>query len=95
MDAVLIVEDEAAIADLIEMTLSPHGYPCRKAQSAEEARDLLDRERFSLVLLDVMLPGADGFALMDYIGAETTPVIFVSAPHRRRGPGARAAGGRI
>lgn len=79
MDAVLIVEDEAAIADLIEMTLSPHGYPCRKAQSAEEAADLLDRERFSLVLLDVMLPGADGFALMDYIGAETTPVIFISA----------------
>lgn len=79
MDAVLIVEDEAAIADLIEMTLSPHGYPCRKAQSAEEAADLLDRERFSLVLLDVMLPGADGFALMDYIGAETMPVIFVSA----------------
>lgn len=79
MEPVLIVEDEPAIADLIEMTLSPHGYPCRKARSAEDAADLLDGERFSLVLLDVMLPGEDGFALMDYIGASQTPVIFVTA----------------
>ena len=55
----------------------------------------MDRERFSLVLLDVMLPGADGFALMDYIGAETTPVIFVSARTDVADRGARAAGGRI
>ena len=79
MEPVLIVEDEPAIADLIEMTLSPHGYPCRKARSAEEAADLLDENRFSLVLLDVMLPGADGFALMDYIGSADTPVVFVTA----------------
>lgn len=79
MEPVLIVEDEPAIADLIEMTLSPHGYPCRKVQSAEEAADLLDTGRFSLVLLDVMLPGEDGFALMDYIGPSQTPVIFVTA----------------
>ena len=79
MEPVLIVEDEPAIADLIEMTLSPHGYPCRKVQSAEEAADLLDTGRFSLVLLDVMLPGEDGFALMDYIGPSHTPVIFVTA----------------
>ena len=79
MEPVLIVEDEPAIADLIEMTLSPHGYPCRKVQSAEEAADLLDENRFSLVLLDVMLPGADGFALMDYMGETETPVIFVTA----------------
>lgn len=79
MDPVLIVEDEMAIADLIEMTLSPHGYPCRKVQSAEQAADLLDENRFSLILLDVMLPGADGFALMDYIGTAKAPVIFVTA----------------
>lgn len=79
MEPVLIVEDEPAIADLIEMTLAPHGYPCRQARSAEEAADLLDAERFSLVLLDVMLPGADGFALMDYIGERDVPVVFVTA----------------
>lgn len=79
LEPVLIVEDEAAIADLIEMTLSPHGYVCRKAASAEQAADLLDAGRYSLVLLDVMLPGADGFALLDYIGPTGVPVIFVTA----------------
>ena len=70
MEPILIVEDEPAIADLIEMTLSPHGYLCQKAQSAEQAADLLDTGRYSAVLLDVMLPGADGFSLMDYLGAK-------------------------
>ena len=79
MEPILIVEDEPAIADLIEMTLSPHGYLCQKAQNAEQAADLLDHGRYSAVLLDVMLPGADGFSLMDYIGAHDTPVIFVTA----------------
>ena len=79
MEPILIVEDEPAIADLIEMTLSPHGYLCQKAQSAEQAADLLDTGRYSAVLLDVMLPGADGFSLMDYLGANDTPVIFVTA----------------
>lgn len=79
MNPVLIVDDEKAIADLIEMTLEPFGYACRKAYSGEEAADLIGKEHFDLILLDVMLPGVDGFTLMDYIAPTGTPVIFLTA----------------
>ena len=78
-EPVLIVDDEKAIADLIEMTLEPFGYACRKAYSGEEAADLIGKEHFDLILLDVMLPGVDGFTLMDYIAPTGTPVIFLTA----------------
>ena len=79
MYPVLIVDDEPAIADLIEMTLETLGYRCVKAADGEAAADLLERQRFDLILLDVMLPGVDGFALMDYIAPTGTPVIFLTA----------------
>lgn len=66
MNSVLIVEDEKAIAELIEMTLEPFGYACVKAFDGEQAADLVEREAFDLILLDVMLPGVDGFSLMEY-----------------------------
>ena len=79
MYPVLIVDDEPAIADLIEMTLEPLGYRCAKGADGEAPADLLERQRFDLILLDVMLPGVDGFALMDYIAPTGTPVIFLTA----------------
>ena len=79
MYPVLIVDDEKAIADLIEMTLQQLDYPCVKAYSGEEAADWIERQRFDLILLDVMLPGVDGFSLMDYILPTGTPVIFITA----------------
>lgn len=82
MYPVLIVEDEAAIADLVETTLSRYGYSCVKASDGEAAADLVEKEKFDLVLLDVMLPGVDGFSLMDYIRPTGTPVIFLTARSR-------------
>lgn len=79
MNSVLIVEDEKAIAELIEMTLEPFGYACVKAFDGEQAADLVEREAFDLILLDVMLPGVDGFSLMEYIRPTDTPVIFLTA----------------
>ena len=64
---ILIVDDEPHIARLIEMTLEPLGQPLVLACDGEQAADLLEKQQFDLVLLDVMLPGVDGFALMDYI----------------------------
>ena len=79
MYPVLIVEDEPAIADLIELTLRRLAYPCVQARTGGEAADLLSAQRFDLVLLDVMLPDIDGFALMEFIAPTGTPVIFVTA----------------
>lgn len=79
MYPILIVDDEKAIADLIEMTLQSLDYECVKAYSGEQAADLIETQRFDLILLDVMLPGVDGFSLIDYILPTGTPVIFITA----------------
>ena len=79
MAKILIVDDEPHIARLIEMTLEPLGQPLVLACDGEQAADLLEKQQFDLVLLDVMLPGVDGFALMDYIAPTGTPVIFLTA----------------
>ena len=76
---ILIVDDEPSIAQLIAMTLEPLGQPLIIAHDGEHAADLLETQKFDLVILDVMLPGVDGFALMDYIAPTGTPVVFLTA----------------
>ncbi|MCD8117794.1 MAG: response regulator transcription factor [Oscillospiraceae bacterium] len=79
MIRILVVEDERPISDLIRMSLQRAGYLCTCVYDGLAAADTLERERFDLVLLDVMLPGVDGFALMDYIRPMDMPVIFLTA----------------
>ena len=79
MSTILIVEDEKPINDLINMNLTQAGYACECAYDGVAAANLLERERFDLVLLDIMLPGIDGYELLDYIKPTETPVIFITA----------------
>ena len=79
MIRILIVEDEKPISDLLRMSLTKVGYECRCVFDGIEAADILENERYDLVLLDVMLPGADGFELMEYIRPLEIPVIFITA----------------
>lgn len=79
MNSVLIVEDEKSISNLISMALSQVGYACKTAADGEEAADKIERCRYDLVLLDVMLPKINGFELIDYIREFQTPVIFITA----------------
>jgi DNA-binding response OmpR family regulator len=76
---VLIVEDERPISDLIRMSLSSAGYRCMCAFDGLDALKRIDEGQFDLILLDVMLPGIDGFELMDYIRPLGIPVIFITA----------------
>ncbi len=76
---ILIVEDEISIASFIEKGLTANGYACRVVHDGLHAADLIESENFDLILLDVMLPGADGFELMDFIRPIGTPVIFITA----------------
>lgn len=76
---ILIVEDEPNIAALIEMALEPLGQPLVVAHDGERAADLVETQKFDLVLLDIMLPGVDGFALMQYLAPTGTPVVFLTA----------------
>lgn len=79
MIRILIAEDEEPIANLIRMNLRRAGYECVWAPDGEKAADLMDSGRFDLVLLDIMLPGINGYELMDYAKALELPVIFLTA----------------
>ena len=79
MIKILIVDDEKPICDLIDMNLSAAGYYCKTVQDGLKAIDLIEKEKFDLILLDIMLPGADGFDIMEYIRPLKIPVIFITA----------------
>lgn len=79
MTKILIVEDEKPISKLIEMSLTSAGYACACVYDGMAAADLLEEHRYDLVLLDIMLPGASGYELMDYIRPMDIPVIFLTA----------------
>lgn len=79
MNHILIVEDEKPISDLMRLSLHKAGYRTTCAFDGIQAADLLEKTAFDLVLLDVMLPGASGFELMEYLRPMGTPVIFITA----------------
>jgi len=81
MIKILIVDDEKPICDLIDLNLSSAGYHCDSVQDGLEAIDRIEKEKFDLILLDVMLPGADGYDIMEYIRPLGVPVIFITAKH--------------
>ena len=79
MNKILIVEDEPAIANLIRTALDGPDYRCAWAADGITAADMVEREPFDLVLLDIMLPGADGYEVLGYCRALEVPVIFLTA----------------
>lgn len=81
MIKILIVDDEKPICDLIDMNLSAAGYQCTAVQDGLEALDRIEKDDYDLILLDVMLPGASGYDIMEYIRPLEVPVIFITAKH--------------
>lgn len=81
MIKILIVDDEKPICDLIDLNLSAAGYSCMAVQDGLAAIEAVEKNEFDLVLLDIMLPGADGYDVMEYIRPLKIPVIFISAKH--------------
>lgn len=79
MNKILIAEDEPAIANLIRAALDGPDYRCAWAADGLSACDQLEREPFDLVLLDIMLPGADGYEVLSYCRTLEVPVIFLTA----------------
>lgn len=81
MIKILIVDDEKPICDLIDLNLSSAGYQCISVQDGLKAINMIEEEDFDLILLDIMLPGADGYDIMEYIRPLKIPVIFITAKH--------------
>ena len=82
-ETLLIVEDESDIRELLRYNLEREGYTVRECGSAEEAKSYLVRTVPDLILLDLMLPGTDGYAFCRAVRADErtakVPVIMVTA----------------
>ena len=76
---ILVVEDEVSIANLLKLTLSKEGYTVKIAEDGLVATNIIDKEQFDLILLDIMIPKIDGFELIPYIKEKEIPVIFTTA----------------
>ncbi|MWV49480.1 response regulator [Rathayibacter sp. VKM Ac-2803] len=81
MSTILIAEDEERIAAFVEKGLRAAGYTTTRAERGDDALAYLRSGGFDLVLLDVGLPGMDGFAVLRALRAEgvTLPVIMLTA----------------
>ena len=79
MAHILIVEDEEHIAQMIDATLALGGHSSEWCADGAQVSVRVEAGGFDLILLDVMLPGLDGFSVMDKIQGQDIPVIFLSA----------------
>ena len=77
----LLVEDDDAIAVALRLHLEDAGYRLHRESNGQHAMDAIDRRRWDLVLLDLMLPGADGWEVCRHLRARhaDVPVIMLSA----------------
>ena len=77
---ILIVEDEEKLARFIELELTHEGYEVNKAADGRTALDMALDEEYDLILLDIMLPGLNGLAVLRRLHNEKqTPVILLTA----------------
>ena len=85
MSRILIVEDEAAIAELEKDYLELSGFEVEVSNDGTTGLKRALDEDFDLVILDLMLPGVDGFEICRQVRAEkNTPIIMVSAKKDER-----------
>lgn len=79
MIKILTVEDEKPISNLIRINLLDAGYDCECAFDGEQAIEMIEKNNYDLILLDIMLPKVDGYELFEYIKPLEIPVIFLTA----------------
>ncbi|MFC1875886.1 response regulator transcription factor [Thermodesulfobacteriota bacterium] len=83
---ILIVDDEPNIVIPLQFLMEQNGYHTLVAQSGEEALEMISKEKPDLILLDIMLPGVDGFEVCEIVRLNpewrNTKIIFLTAKGR-------------
>ena len=80
MERILVVEDDRIALRNVSQFLSGEGYQVERANNGDEALKLMEKEKFDLVLSDVIMPGTDGHRLLAHVRSRfaTTPIILMS-----------------
>ena len=76
---ILIVEDDENVAKYIQTCLTIGHYQSQICDNGSTAVEILSEQTFDLILLDVMLPGMDGFEVQNQIKEKNIPIIFLTA----------------
>lgn len=80
MIKILVVDDEEYIREVIVEYLNNEGYLTTQAEDGLEAKELLEKEKFDLMILDIMMPDMDGFTLLEELdNSKKVPTIILSA----------------
>lgn len=80
MKKILVVEDEPEIRQLLASYLRNEGYAISEAEDGVSAIELFDKEKFDLIILDILIPKIDGYGVCEVVkGKSDVPVIFLSA----------------
>ncbi|HPD64695.1 MAG TPA: response regulator transcription factor [Bacteroidia bacterium] len=82
MKRVLFIDDDLLIQKLVFTKLSTEGYQVRVAANGREAKDILTREEFDIIITDIMMPFIGGMELIEAIRLELklkTPIIVLSS----------------
>jgi len=82
-EKILVVDDEKDILELIDYNLTKNGYRVKTVTSGEDALELVKENDYDLIILDLMLPGVDGFDICKMIKADkqkaNIPIVMVTA----------------
>ena len=77
---ILVVDDEDKIRSIIKMYFSREGYDITEAVNGKHALDILEREKFDLIILDIMMPELDGWAVCRQVRSMSkVPIIMLTA----------------
>lgn len=77
---ILVADDDEDIRDVIEILLNSEGYQVYKAKDGQEALDMMKENTFRLVILDIMMPGLNGYqACVEIRKYSMAPILFLSA----------------
>jgi DNA-binding response OmpR family regulator len=78
--SILIVEDDKPIAHALALKLTHEGFEVAAASDGEQALEMLAKNKFDLMLMDLVMPRMDGFRLLERMkeGGYTTPVVVTS-----------------